>query len=572
MPKCINIHFALLLVLSMAALFSPASHSRTESAATIHFILPVAPEKNFNDIQSSSQWRESHDGWIAEHYSTFDFWIGETPKVTWVKLDLSELPESGFGPYAIELASSGVSEAELVVFDGNKWITLNSSDLLKSLFEGQPTSAILKSRFITFLVDEQWRENSIFLRVEATTKLHLQVNIKPASQLASDNQLIDAFFFFCYGILFVMGIYNLIIGYYLKDKIYFIYSLAIIATLLYQLFAHGHGRLFDYFDWDSVNHALNFLAMLSAFSAMVFLYFFAGFNQYKSKVASCFEYSLYALGIATFLTLIIPSNVALNITLLLAGPAPIFALGVALYAWHRGSKAAGIFVIAWSFYILGGSLWAMYWLGMLTINHYVELPLVAGAALESILLSLALGYRIQLMKTEGSLLKQSEEYYKTISNLDPLTQLANRRAFERHINKLQDKETNFGLILLDIDHFKNFNDTYGHPAGDKVIQALGNILKSEVRENDIASRIGGEEFAIVIESADIFVTKAIAERIREKFSNVPFSQNNETIYCTVSMGISVVDSSESIESMLERTDKALYKAKEMGRNQCQLAA
>ncbi len=573
MPRCFNTPIVLLLILSAVGLYSPAIHCIDDSpSATIHFVLPADPEVPFAEIQSTSAWQESKDGWIAEHYSSLDFWFGETPKVTWLKLDLSQLPAPTYGAYTIELASSGLSRSSLHYLKKGTWHTLHSDVLLRAAVNEKPARALVRSRFITFLIEDEWRENTIYIRAEAPTKLHLQVNVQQYDQLVNNNLTVDAFFYFCYGILFVMAIYNLIIGRYIRDKIYYFYAAAIITTLLYQFFAHGHGRLFGYFDWDKVNHALNFLAMSSAWTALIFLYFFANFKRFTPKLSKVFKSSLYVFGMAAFVTLFLPTNAALNVTLLLAGPTPLFALSAALWCWYKGSKAAGVFVIAWSFYILGGSLWAMYWLGLFTLSNVVELPLVAGAALESILLSLALGYRIQLLKLEGYQLKQSEEYYKTISNLDSLTQLANRRAFEQHIKTIQSKGTSFGLILLDIDHFKTFNDTYGHPAGDKVLQTLGGILKGQLRENDIACRMGGEEFAVVIENADIFVTKAIAERIREQFSQQAFEQKGNTVYCTTSIGVSVVPPEESTEDMLERTDKALYKAKEMGRNQCQLAA
>ena len=116
------------------------------------------------------------------------------------------------------------------------------------------------------------------------------------------------------------------------------------------------------------------------------------------------------------------------------------------------------------------------------------------------------------------------------------------------------------LIIFDIDHFKNINDTYGHQIGDIVIQKTSEIIKNNIRKNDIACRYGGEEFVIFLYDCDIDDGYDIAEKIRQKVENQELKIENKTIKYTISAGIS--NKGNNIEEMIKNADEMLYKAKE----------
>lgn len=571
MAILINRQFITLLLLSLLMAISNQSSAAVPVEKSIDYLFPVSPETTLTDIQENNNWQSSQDGWIKEHYSQYTFWFGETPKVAWLKIDSTQWATNDNNPYLIELASSGLSRAKLYFYLDGRWQTLDSETLLKDAQDSNAALELYRSRFITFEVNEKWRTMPLYLKVSSPAKFHLQVNIVDKNTLVAEKLKTEAFFFFCYGILFVMIFYNLIIGRYLQDTLYYIYSLVILSTLIYQFFAHGHGKLFGYLDWDQVNHALNFLAMISAWTALIFIYRFLNFKTYMPRFAKYFKIFLVTFGLLALLTLVLPTNAGINIALICAGPAPLLVMSVALWSWHRGSRLAGVYVFAWSFYILGGLLWGLYWLGIVPLSNLVEFPLVAGAALESILLSLALGLRIQLIKRQSKILSKSEKYYKEISALDPMTGLANRRAFDQEMDKLINEGGNLNLVLLDIDHFKNYNDSYGHLAGDKVIKKLSAILQEAVREEDMAARIGGEEFALILRNEKVEMARNIAERIRLLFSQTPFYFSGQNIHCTVSIGIAILELGESAIDIIERADKALYRAKDKGRNQTQMS-
>lgn len=166
-------------------------------------------------------------------------------------------------------------------------------------------------------------------------------------------------------------------------------------------------------------------------------------------------------------------------------------------------------------------------------------------------------------------------YAKTVemATTDSLTGLANRRLFIEHLtNEIERSsryEHTFCLFMVDIDHFKVINDVYGHPAGDAVLQSLVRIFKGHVRVVDIVSRYGGEEFAVILPETDASSAKSVGERLRKAVANTSFLLPNggEAVRLTVSIGIAAFPAcGHSVKQLIERADKALYTAKEMGRN------
>jgi diguanylate cyclase (GGDEF)-like protein len=146
---------------------------------------------------------------------------------------------------------------------------------------------------------------------------------------------------------------------------------------------------------------------------------------------------------------------------------------------------------------------------------------------------------------------------------DGLTGLFNRRYFNELIktemNRVRRAPAPLSLLMLDIDNFKNYNDTQGHPAGDELLKGVAKVLKSSVRAVDMVCRYGGEEFVIILPQADKSVGKILAERIRV--------QVNLYFPTTISIGVATYpDDAEEIEPLIQKADNALYQAKQSGKN------
>ena len=154
---------------------------------------------------------------------------------------------------------------------------------------------------------------------------------------------------------------------------------------------------------------------------------------------------------------------------------------------------------------------------------------------------------------------------------DPLTGTFNRFSmndiYAREMELAHRNDTPLSMIALDIDFFKQVNDSYGHSTGDCVLKHLTTCVNQVMRATDIMFRFGGEEFAILLNNTNLEGSEQLAERIRETVEQTPCICNGQSIGITVSMGISTLNEEDDHDSFFERADKALYKAKSAGRNQ-----
>lgn len=169
-------------------------------------------------------------------------------------------------------------------------------------------------------------------------------------------------------------------------------------------------------------------------------------------------------------------------------------------------------------------------------------------------------------------IKDLQDQLKTMAITDELTGLYNRRFFQEWLN-LEFKrtlryKTSLSCLMVDIDYFKNFNDTYGHSTGDFVLREVSRIIKNNTRGTDIAARFGGEEFVLLLPRTDKPLAMGLAERIRASVEAAQFSKDEISLNVTVSIGVtsSVQNNLEDKQQLIEFADKALYDAKRHGRN------
>ncbi|MCG5052390.1 MAG: diguanylate cyclase [Myxococcales bacterium] len=163
-----------------------------------------------------------------------------------------------------------------------------------------------------------------------------------------------------------------------------------------------------------------------------------------------------------------------------------------------------------------------------------------------------------------------EEIYR-LTTIDGLTQIFNKRYFmesiEREIARSNRYRRDMTLVMFDIDHFKQINDTYGHLAGDQVLKSLASTIKAKIRREDLFARYGGEEFAIVLPEIDGYNAQQFAEKIRRIVEATDFFFEGTKIDVTISMGVATLDAETSdAAALIKRADERLYEAKKAGRN------
>ena len=169
----------------------------------------------------------------------------------------------------------------------------------------------------------------------------------------------------------------------------------------------------------------------------------------------------------------------------------------------------------------------------------------------------------------GRLAKESQSFMHAALT-DPLTGLQNRRYFDdalaEYMREFSSIGRPIGVVILDLDHFKTINDTYGHDNGDVVLRSVALSLRQHTRHHDVLARIGGEEFAIVFPNTDERALAALAERIRKAIQELPMVLEGKHVPITTSIGAVLWDGEESGQDLLKRADRLLYEAKANGRN------
>ncbi|HAV2763022.1 GGDEF domain-containing protein [Acinetobacter baumannii] len=164
--------------------------------------------------------------------------------------------------------------------------------------------------------------------------------------------------------------------------------------------------------------------------------------------------------------------------------------------------------------------------------------------------------------------RQRETYIQRLSQIDPLTNVLNRRSLNTHLEALHEQQFDYAVILLDIDHFKKINDIYGHHQGDQVLIEIARCLSENLRNEDIIGRFGGEEFILLLPHTDIIQAEKIAERCRQALQELTiFNNQNIQIHVSASFGISSSAFANDPYLVIRQADQALYAVKASGRNQ-----
>lgn len=173
---------------------------------------------------------------------------------------------------------------------------------------------------------------------------------------------------------------------------------------------------------------------------------------------------------------------------------------------------------------------------------------------------------------EVRLLKEELERTTTIAKTDELTNIPNRRGFNEIIKTLsqnaQEQQASFAIILLDLDHFKQVNDTFGHLIGDSVLRYIAKLLHKETKGQDSIARFGGEEFVVLLPDTQYDAAIRVANNIRTKINARPLQikTNQQTLSLSISAGVAMYQMGEDLDKLFHRVDQCLYKAKTSGRN------
>ena len=381
-----------------------------------------------------------------------------------------------------------------------------------------------------------------------------------------------------FGALTAMALAALLIWFVLADRLFILYATLFFLQALYIAYLSGQG-----FDWPGLSHAQplasfawNVPVGLSGAVACLFTREIADLKHFSPRIYAVFGW--FATGfvvvtvanLAKFIGLGMWVNALGNVMFLAA---TVFTMVVAFLAWRRGNRAAGWFLIAWA--LLEGFTMtaAVRFLFTASVEsspllYYYGLPLSMVAAAVFIALGVAdrlLAQRIALTDAERR------------AQTDPLTGVLNRRSLIERLEaaclRARARGLPIALLFIDLDHFKQINDSFGHQAGDACLRAIVDPIHAELRQSDVIGRYGGEEFVVILSSADAAAAAPIAQRILERVAAVRVEGFGQPICLTCSIGVAASDTLGVWgEHLIAQADAAVYSAKRLGRNQVQMAA
>ncbi len=379
-----------------------------------------------------------------------------------------------------------------------------------------------------------------------------------------------------FGALMAVAIAALLTWFVLKERIFLLYGSLFALHALYIAYLSGQG-----FDWPGLSvaapltsHAWNVPAALSGAAACLFVREIADLRRFSRRVYHAFggfAVAFTALAFSNFLSRDGFGGILAAIGNLVFLAAAIFTLVVAFLAWRRGSRPAGWFLLAWALLEAATIATALRLLVTRAENAefllYYGLPLSMVAA--SILIALGVADRLREQRVA---LTEAERHAQT----DALTGVLNRRSLLIRLDaacaRAQARGLPIALLFIDLDHFKAINDTWGHPAGDACLAAIIAPIQAELRQSDVIGRYGGEEFVVILSSADVAAAHPIAQRIRERVAAVRVEGFGEPIQLTCSIGVATSDRLGVWgEHLIAQADAAVYAAKRSGRNRVQVA-
>ena len=490
----------------------------------------------------------------------------------WFRLPPLESPARDASLIPVLLARAGIDQTvQVFARRQGESLSLSPATLVPQFGGAQDTVFVLPPRLDA--------GQPLYVRVtrqgHATTDVHFTTStLDRTLAVAAAHQRVIALAF---GALMAMALSTLLVRFVLTDHLYPLYGTLFSLQALYLAYFSGQG-----FHWPILSlarpissYAWNVPVAISAAAASLFVREFANLRLFSPKVYSAFGWlavAFVALALSNVLRVVpgLSPVIAAIGNLMFLGSA-LFTLVVSYLAWRSGNRAAGWFLIAWALLCTFQILTALRLLyaraddaeGLL---YYGLAPSMVAAA---VLIALGTSDRV---RAQSLALTDAERRAQT----DPLTGVLNRRSLIERLDaacmRAKARGLPISVLFIDLDHFKQINDSRGHAAGDACLSGIIAPIQAELRHSDVIGRYGGEEFVVILNGADASAAHPIAERICRRVADIRIEGFGGPIGVTCSIGVAASDQLGVWgQHLIAHADTAVYVAKRSGRNQVQIA-
>ncbi|MCG9730332.1 sensor domain-containing diguanylate cyclase [Shewanella sp. Isolate13] len=545
---------------------------------------------------------------------------GIAKKTYWIKFSLTQQAREP-REMSLSLANPHLDYIEFYHFNGST--LLNQFQAGDSFpFSKRP---ILSTQLLYSFNSKQGDTHHFYLRIKTSGTSSLPITLWASDAYYQDAERHSILYGFQIGILMAIGIFSLLIAVTSHSFSYSYYAGYVLSITLFVASLHGLAFRFLWPEWPRMQEfALPALLSLSIMFAFLFSEKVMHLKYHNQAMLRFCRVSAAMSVLLLFIGLLLDYSTALTLNIYAVMLSSVMLMYMSLAQAFKGNKLAKLFAIGWAGMMLGALLSGAIYLGFLHWDLQAKTPFMVGLSIEVIFMAALLAIRYnderlaKLQIQQDALLQAkkaqeikeealrieargSEKLAKMVqertleleialrelneanqklteqTRVDSLTGVKNRASFDKRIlaegRISRRQQTPLSILMLDIDRFKLINDSHGHLAGDQALRVIADNLKEILkRPTDLVSRFGGEEFAIILPNTDKIGAQQVAETIRKVISELPISWGGNKIPLTVSIGVSseIITSEEHTTLLLEQADKALYQAKNDGRNRVKL--